>query len=66
MLEMLTLVVLMLMMHRSIAFAFHLRLPSQLLPSFALRVVTLVVRKTMMGRDVGRSAVSIAHRKDDG
>jgi len=60
-LEMLALMVLMLMMHRAVAFAFRLRFPPQLLSSFAWCVVTLVV----MRRNVSRSTVSIAHGKDD-
>jgi hypothetical protein len=64
-LEMLTLMVLVLMMHGPITFALHLCLPPQLLAGFTLRVATLVVRGTMRW-NIGRSTVSIAHRKDDG
>jgi len=65
-LEKLALMMLVLMMYRAIAFTFHLRLPPSLLSTFALRVITLDVWRTVIGWDVGWSTVSIAHGKDDG
>lgn len=63
-LEMLTLMVLMLMEQRTESFAIRLCLPPQLLSSFAWCVVMLVM--IMIGWDVSRSTVSIAHGKYDG
>jgi hypothetical protein len=60
-LEMLTLMVLVLMMHGPIVFTFRLRLSPHLSPRFALRLGFRTVKR----RDMGRSTVSITDRKYD-
>jgi hypothetical protein len=61
-LEMLTLMVLVLMMYRPIAFAFHLCLPPEFLSTFVLCLFTL----RDMRWSIGRSTVTLAYRKNDG